>query len=463
MAQPALRTSSADHADRAEHVLQMVDNMPLNVMMADLDFTITYANRASLRTLEGLQDHLPIPVDDLIGSSIDIFHAHPPHQRRLLSDPSNLPHTARIRLGPEVVELEIAAIFTDGKYVGPMVSWAVITEQVETERQNRALVEAQEASARHLRDQVDALLTVVEAATAGDLTREVTVGGEDAIGQMGKGLRTFLKELRSSVDGIRSTSARLGRESEALSETTRVLENAMAETASELSSLAHASEEVDGNVQAVATSAEEMSASIAEIARSASDASRVAQDAVRVAAQTDQTVSDLGTSSQEISEVLHAITAIAQQTNLLALNATIEAARAGEAGKGFAVVAGEVKELAKETARATEDIRKRIGAIQADAEQSANAIREISAIIANISQLQDTIASAVEEQSAVTAEISRSASTAAESTSTIRSSTSRVTDLATRASKAVTGVSGATLKLGSMAEALDGQVQRFRT
>src|SRR3712207_4671236 len=156
-----------------------------------------------------------------------------------------------------------------------------------------------------------------------------------------------------------------------------------------------------------------MGASINEIAQNAAEAARVAGTAVQAAEETTRTVSKLGVSSQEIGEVVKTITSIAEQTNLLALNATIEAARAGEAGKGFAVVANEVKELAQETAKATEDIARRVDAIQADTAGATTAISGIAGIISQINDFQLTIASAVEEQGATTAEMNRSVSEAA--------------------------------------------------
>lgn len=160
--------------------------------------------------------------------------------------------------------------------------------------------------------------------------------------------------------------------------------------------------------QNVQTSTEQMTASIGEIARNATESARVASSAVQLASTTNQVVSSLGESSAKIGQVLKVITTIAQQTNLLALNATIEAARAGEAGKGFAVVANEVKELAKETAKATEDIGRRIEAIQSDANNAVDAIGKIGAVIDQIHDISNTIAGAVEEQTAVTNEIARS-------------------------------------------------------
>jgi methyl-accepting chemotaxis protein len=189
------------------------------------------------------------------------------------------------------------------------------------------------------------------------------------------------------------------------------------ETSSQATLVSAASEQVSKSVQTVASGTEEMTASIREIAKNASEAARVASGAVKVAENTNQTISKLGDSSTEIGKVIKVITSIAQQTNLLALNATIEAARAGEAGKGFAVVANEVKELAKETAKATEDISQKIESIQGDTRHAVSAISEINGVISKINDYQNTIASAVEEQTATTSEISRNVNEAAHGSS----------------------------------------------
>ena len=191
------------------------------------------------------------------------------------------------------------------------------------------------------------------------------------------------------------------------------------ETAAQSNTVSAAAEEVSANVQTVAAGTEEMSASIREIARNAADAAKVAREAVTLANTTNTIMTKLGESSSEVGNVIKVITSIAQQTKLLALNATIEAARAGEAGKGFAVVANEVKELAKETAKATEDISKRIEAIQGDTRGAVSAIGQISSTINQINDIQTTIASAVEEQTATTNEMTRNVAEGAKGTGEI--------------------------------------------
>jgi methyl-accepting chemotaxis protein len=205
-----------------------------------------------------------------------------------------------------------------------------------------------------------------------------------------------------------------------------------------------------------------MGASIREIAQNANDAAQVASSAVGVAQSTNDTVAKLGTSSAEIGDVVKVITAIAEQTNLLALNATIEAARAGDAGKGFAVVASEVKDLAQETARATEDISRRVETIQADTSSAVEAIGEISQIIQRINDYQVTIASAVEEQTATTAEMSRSIGEAAGGSSTIATNINGVAHSAEQTSSTLVEADAAVSRLNGVAEELRMVAERFR-
>jgi methyl-accepting chemotaxis protein len=227
---------------------------------------------------------------------------------------------------------------------------------------------------------------------------------------------THIKEIESSLE---QTVHSLADESHRLRSVSESMAANAEETAAQAGVASTAAEQVSQNVASVATAAEEMGVSIKEIAKSANEAARVATSAVKVADRTNATVAKLGESSTEIGNVIKVITSIAQQTNLLALNATIEAARAGEAGKGFAVVANEVKELAKQTAKATEDISRKIEMIQTDTKGAVEAIAQIGTIINQINDIQNTIASAVEEQTATTGEISRNVTEAAKGSNEI--------------------------------------------
>jgi methyl-accepting chemotaxis protein len=321
--------------------------------------------------------------------------------------------------------------------------------------------ERERVQATETQRKVDEILKVVNAAARGDLTSPVTVMGDDAIGQVGKSLATFLGNMRASVGGIASNSTTLGAASEELSSVAKQMTGTADETSTQANVVSAAVEQVNRNIQTVATGTEEMTASIREIAKNASDAARVATSAVKAAETTNAIVSKLGESSADIGKVIKVITSIAQQTNLLALNATIEAARAGEAGKGFAVVANEVKELAKETAKATEDISQKIETIQGDTRSAVSAIGQIGSIINQINDIQNTIASAVEEQTATTNEISRNVADAARGSGEIAQNIGGVARAAQGTSSGANDTERASAELARMASDLQKLVGQF--
>lgn len=443
-------------------IFNMMENAPVNVVYADRDFTIQYVNPASMKQLRLLQEHLPIRADDIVGHSIDVFHKDPAHQRRLLSNPDNLPHSAHIQLGPETLSLLVSPIYdNNNEFLGPMVTWEVITQKLRQEQEIESSAQRERQAADELKSKVDAMLGVVRAAAGGDLTQEVTVGGDDAIGQMGQGLAEFLQDLRGNIGAMASAAERLGESSGGLTQVAQNLSATSEEASEQATSVAAASEQVSRNVDTVATGAEEMSASIKEIANNANEAARVATTAVGVADTTNSTISKLGESSSQIGKVIKVITSIAQQTNLLALNATIEAARAGEAGKGFAVVANEVKELARETAKATEDISGKIEAIQTDTRDAVSAIGEITEIINRINEIQNSIASAVEEQTATTAEIGRNVAEAARGSQSISETIQGVAAAAGTTAEGAGQTNQSAEELSAMARELNDMVRRF--
>ena len=265
--------------------------------------------------------------------------------------------------------------------------------------------------------------------------------------------------LKKTMAAVTANAQSLSAASEELSVTAQQMSANSEETSTQAGVVASASEQVTRNVETVATSAEEMSATVKEIAKSATEAARVAASAVKVAGETNDRIGKLGVSSLEIGKVIKVITSIAQQTNLLALNATIEAARAGEAGKGFAVVANEVKELAKQTAAATEDISQKIEAIQGDTKSAVGAIEQIGRIIGEINDIQNTIASAVEEQAATTNEIARNASEAAKGSTEISRNITNVSEAANSTASGASSTLVAAKELARLASDLAAVVQ----
>ncbi|RBY96895.1 methyl-accepting chemotaxis protein [Blastococcus sp. TF02-8] len=302
---------------------------------------------------------------------------------------------------------------------------------------------------------------VAEGLSAGDLTRTAGLTTNDELGRMGKALDAAVTDLRGLMATVVSSADAVAASSEELSASSAQISASAEETSAQSGVVSGAAEEVSRSVQTVAAGAEEMGASIREIATNAAEASDVAARAVTAAASTTETIAKLGDSSAEIGNVVKVITSIAEQTNLLALNATIEAARAGEAGKGFAVVANEVKELAQETAKATEDIARRVEAIQKDTGAAVGAIEEISAIVAQISDRQTTIASAVEEQTATTNEMSRSVQEAASGSTQIAENITGVSTAADSTTQALTQTRTAVDELSRMAADLRTTVGRF--
>ncbi|MEI8026895.1 MAG: methyl-accepting chemotaxis protein [Pseudomonadota bacterium] len=378
-------------------IQSMMDNIPINVMMADKDGTILYINPKSIQTLKTIEKDLPIPVEKILNHSFDVFHKNPAHQKKLVADDRNLPHEAKIKLGQNTLALLATAVYDNNrKYLGPMVTWEVVTDRL-------LLVQNVTEASRQL------------AAASAELNATAT---------------------QLSGNAERSTSV--------------------------ANSTASASEEVSQGVRTVATNTEEMSASIKEIARNAAEASTTSATTLKQAQATNLTITALGQSSQEIGNVIKVISSIAQQTNLLALNATIEAARAGDAGRGFAVVANEVKELAKQTAKATEDITSKITGIQKESTGAVEAVAAIGHTIEKLNGIAGAIAASVEEQAATTNEVSRVVQESAKGVLNITDNVKIVSQSASETLVGANQVLTAAKSLSDLATRLDELVKKIQ-
>jgi methyl-accepting chemotaxis protein len=305
---------------------------------------------------------------------------------------------------------------------------------------------------------MDALASIAQ----GDLTASSGVTSRDEVGRLAHSMDTAMTSLRGMVETVAGSATTLSTAAAQMAATSDAITESALEASNEARHVAQAAGAVSHNVQTVATGSREMDASIREIARNATEAARVAGSAVEFAEATTEVVARLGESSAEIGNVVKMIGSVAEQTNLLALNATIEAARAGDAGKGFAVVASEVKELAQETARATQDIAAIVETIQRDTGGAVDAISHISSIITEMSSYQLTIASAVEEQTATTNEMNRSVTQAAEGSTEIAMTIEAVAQATESTTEGVAQTREAAAQLAQMSAELQAVVGRFR-
>jgi len=319
------------------------------------------------------------------------------------------------------------------------------------------------ALARRISAATVSVLGQAEAIAAGDLTRDdLKVWSNDELGDLATAMNTMSGSLQRMILAISENAVQVATASAELNATSQQITANSEETSAQTKVVSNATQQVSQNLQTVATGAEEMGASIKDIAKNATEAAKIATSAVRAAETANATVSKLGASSTEIGQVIKVITSIAQQTNLLALNATIEAARAGDAGKGFAVVANEVKELAKKTAKATEDISRKIETIQVDTKAAVESIGTISEVINQINGISNTIATAVEEQNATTNEMARNVSEAAQGSGEITSNIAGVAEAAESTSRGAGDTQKAAQQLVATSAELRRLVEQFK-
>jgi methyl-accepting chemotaxis protein len=339
------------------------------------------------------------------------------------------------------------------------VSWDQIAEE---RKEIQSIREREQKQVEELKMKVDSILKIVTCATQGDLTQEIPIQGEDAIGKIGEGLKQFFSTFSRSIASIAENAKMLASSSQELSALSQQMSSNAEETFAQTYLVSEASEQINQNMQTVSVGSEEMTSTIKEIAKNASQAAEIAENSVNTAKNTQEIIQKLRGSSLEIGQVIKVITYISQQTKLLALNAAIEAARAGEVGKGFAVVAHEVKNLAKETAVATEEVSKKIETIQKDSQDAVNAIAQITQIVTQINDLQASISSAVEEQSITTNEMNNNVLNGLKGSSHILETIKKVTSVAEATSSVATHTQKSAEELSQMAITLQNLVEPFK-
>lgn len=325
------------------------------------------------------------------------------------------------------------------------------------------LAKLQQQQSQELQLQADRILNIVSGAAKGNLKSRCHIDSGNIMGQVAQGINLLLDGLSAAISNISMDSEKISKSSQQLSELGESFQSTALSTKDKAQSAADTAARIKNDLNQAAQSSHDMASSIAEVSSNTQTASRISRDAVTLAKESSDIIEELGQQSQEISEVIKVINAIAGQTNLLALNASIESARAGESGRGFAVVANEVKELANQTSRATEDIRLKIEGIQESSGESIAAIRKISSIIDSINEISGTIATAVEEQRATTDQMAQLLANVEGGSEAILNVITEVVEVANRTSDSSQDTLKAAQDLQSLATHIQSNISHYET
>lgn len=468
-----------------------VEYASANVMVADQNNNIVFVNKSAARLFDSsekeIRKSMPhFTASEIVGSNVDIFHKNPAHQKNMLQSLSKV-HRSLIDFGQFTFGLVINPITGEnGERLGTIVEWFDKTEEIASAAKVQAMVDAAvngDLSKRIETDQTDGVFgklsqgmnrvmevneqvvndmqRVLGAVSRGDLTQNVSNHYAGAYDRLKNDMNSTVSQLTKIIGQVKTSATFISDSSGQLLSTNQLLSKTAEEGADQADIASEAAKTIMLNVDSVAGAASEMEGSVKLIGKSVREAVDVAGEAVKLAESTDAQVRKLTNSSGDIGNVIKVINSIAEQTNLLALNATIEAARAGDAGKGFAVVANEVKELAKETAKATEEIAQKVNAIQTDSGTAVQAIGSIGKIIETISEYQTGIATAVDQASKTTSQISDNAVEAARGNNEITQTSAAVLNGTQSTLSGVNQVKASATELAYMAEELTGLVSGF--
>ncbi len=486
--------TEAEQASAAinERLKQALDNASSNVMVADTENIIVFVNKSTAQLFSDKQQKIRNAVpnfnaSEIVGSNIDLFHNTPLVQNDFINTLKDN-HRGVVDFGDCYFSISISPVLMDsGERIGSIIEWFDKTEEIKNEAEVQQLIEAaaqgdlgrrvnmQESSEffRKLGHSMNELMDVNDRAVGevqrvfasvagGDLTARVEGQYQGVYQQLKHDANAMVSQLTGVIKEVKNGAMIVAAASSELISTNKNLNSTAQDGAKQAGIASVAASNVMQNVDAVANAASDLEASVSDISRNVNEAVEVASEAVILAQSTNTQVRKLTTSSSDIGNVIKVIDSIAEQTNLLALNATIEAARAGDAGKGFAVVANEVKELAKGTASATDEIAQKVKAIQDDSDTAVQAIGDISKIIETISNYQNTISEAVRNQNLATQRISKNAGEAAQGNVEITRTSERVSEGAESTVNGLTELQSSAEELARMAVDLSDLVEGFQ-